>query len=162
MVYEYFDKIFTNKDLVKNDYVFIWARRTDKVEENSIPNALKYYEILKEENLLNDRIIIQTDDKTMIDEFYELKFNFEYFNEIPFAKGYSFHRLISKMSDEEFLNDFNIDKNEYMTQIICIVLLALNAKKCMIYPGCGATVVPMYKNTFNNCLLFQNDTTLFK
>jgi hypothetical protein len=162
MVNVYFDKMFTNKNLKKDDYVFIWARRTDKIEENSIPNALKYYDLLKEEILLNDRIIIQTDDKTMIDEFNDLNFSFEYFDEIPFAKGYSFHRLISKTPDEEFFNNFNIDKNEYMTQIICIVLLALNAKKCLIYPGCGATVVPIYKNTYNNCFLFQNDTNLFK
>jgi hypothetical protein len=160
-VYKYFDKLILNKGIIKNDYVFIWARRTDKVEENAIPNAVKYYEILKEENLLNDRIIIQTDDETMINEFNYLNFKFEYFNEIPFAKGYSFHRLISKTPDDEFLNNFKIDKTEYIIQIICIVLLALNSKKCLIYPGCGATVVPMYKNTYKDCFLFQNDTNLF-
>jgi len=160
-VYEYFEKMFSSKGLIKDDYVFIWARRTDKIEENTIPNASKYYEILKEENLLNDRIIIQTDDKTMLDEFNDLNFNFEYFDEIPFAKGYSFHRLISKTPDDEFFNDFNIDKSEYITQIICITLLGLNSKKCIIYPGCGATVVPIYKNTYKNCFLFQNDTNLF-
>lgn len=161
-VYEYFNKMNVNKNLIKNEYVFIWARRTDKIEENLIPNAIKYYEILKEENLLNERIIIQTDDKTMLDEFIDLNFNFEYFSEIPFAKGYSFHRLISKTPDEEFFNNFKIDKTEYITQIICITLLALNAKKCIIYPGCGVTVVPIYKNTYKNCFLFQNDTNLFK
>jgi hypothetical protein len=160
-VYKYFDKMLLNKNLVKNEYIFIWARRTDKIEENRIPNATKYYEILKEENLLNDRIIIQTDDKTMLDEFNDLNFNFEYFNQIPFAKGYSFHRLISKTPDDEFFNDFNIDKSEYMTQIICIMLLGVNSKKCIIYPGCGATVVPIYKNTYKDCFLFQNDANLF-
>lgn len=162
LVYEYFNKMIIDKGLIKNEYVFIWARRTDKIEETSIPNAFKYYEILKEEKLLNEQIIVQTDDKTMIDEFNELDFNFEYFSQIPFAKGYSFHRLISKTSDEEFFNNFNINKNEYITQIICIVLLAINAKKCIIYPGCGATVVPMYKNTYNNCFLFQNNSFVFK
>lgn len=160
-VRKYFDKMFLNKGLIKNEYVFIWARRTDKIEENAIPNAVKYYDILNEEKLLNDRIIVQTDDETMINEFNNLNIKFEYFNEIPFAKGYSFHRLISKTSDDVFFKDYKIDKTEYITQIICIVLFALNSKKCIIYPGCGATVIPMYKNTYKNCFLFQNDSNLF-
>lgn len=160
-VFNYYKSLCLKKGITNDDYVFIWARRTDKIEENSIPNAEQYYNVLKSNNLLTERIFVQTDDQTMFNEFKELDMSFEYFDEIPFAKGYCFHRLISKTPDDEFFNDYKINKKEYNMQIISIVLLALNAKKCLIYPGCGSTVVPMYKNTYNNCFLFSDDQNLY-
>lgn len=156
-----YEKMLNYKKIEDNDYVFIWARRTDKVEETSIPNAKRYFEVLEEMGLLNERIFIQTDDPTMVEEFNELSLNFEMFEQIPLAKGYSFHRSVSRTSDEDFINDYNVTKEEYMMQMFCIVLLASKSKKCIIYPGCATTIVPMYKNSFDNCILFKDSLNLF-
>jgi len=162
-VMEIYNKMSNNKKLPQNEYVFIWARRTDKVEETGVPNAKKYFEVLESNNLLNERIFVQTDDPTMFDEFKEIGLNFEHFEEIPFAKGYSFHRnaQIRVASEEEFFNNFKITKIEHLCQILCIALFASNSKKCIIYPGNGTTVVPMYKKSFNNCFLFKDTYNLF-
>lgn len=161
IVINMYKTMLKTKNIEDNNYIFVWARRTDKVEEVSIPNAKRYVEVLESNQLLEERIFIQTDDPTMVQEFHDLNLNFERFEQIPLAKGFSFHRLISRTNDEDFMNDFNITKEEYMAQMLCVVLLASNAKKCIIYPGCATTVVPMYKNSFDNCILFKDNLNLF-
>lgn len=151
----------SNKGLTKNDYVFIWARRTDKIEETKVPDAKAYYSVLESNGLLGEKIFVQTDDSTMFDEFKNLDLNFDYFEEIPFAKQYSFHRKISNMTDPEFLETYNVTKEQYIIDMMCVVLLSANAKKAIIYPGNPTTVVPMYKNSFEDCILFKDDKEIF-
>lgn len=75
-------------------------------------------------NLLNERIFIQTDDLTMFEDFKKINFNFEYFSEIPFAAGYSFHRNISHTDDNVFYEMYKMTKDEYLIKMMCVVLLA--------------------------------------
>lgn len=161
-VIDVYNKMLVNKNLIGNDFVFVWARKTDKVEETSVPSAENYVEILKHYNLIEDRIFIQTDDKTMFDDFKSLNLNFDYFDDIPFAKGYSFHRLISKTPDNEFLLDYGITKNEYMIKMLCVILFSINSKKSIIYPGNPTTLSPMFKNTFDDFILFRDNKNLFQ
>jgi|688.fasta_scaffold175463_2 hypothetical protein len=160
-VYISYYKMLQDKSIKENEYVFVWARKTDKVEETKVPEAITYYEYLKNNNLIGEKIFIQTDDSTMFNDFKDLNFEFDYFEEIPFAKSYSFHRNISQLEDNLFFETYNITKEEYIIKMMCVVLLAANAKKTLIYPGNPTTVVPMYKNTFENCVLFKNDLELF-
>jgi len=156
-----YNKMVLDKNLYNNDYIFIWARKTDKIEETNVPNAEKYFELLCENNLLNERIFIQTDDLTMFEDFKKINFNFEYFSEIPFATGYSFHRNISHTDDNVFYEMYKMTKDEYLVKMMCVVLLAANSKIPIIYPGNPTTVVPMYKNSFDNCILFKDDKEIF-
>jgi hypothetical protein len=160
-VFEVYNKMLSDKNLYGNDFVFVWARKTDKVEETSVPSAETYMEILKRYNLLDNRIFIQTDDSTMFDDFKKLKLNFEYFDEIPFAKEYSFHRLISRTSDDEFLLNYGITKDEYMIKMLCVLIFSVNSKKSIIYPGNPTTLSPIFKNTFNDYILFKDNQNLF-
>lgn len=161
-VYDLYNKMLKEKDIINNDYIFIWARKTDKIEETQVPSAQKYYELLKEKNLLSSKIFIQTDDKTVFNDFSSLGLTFDHFKSIPFAKGYSFHRSISTTPDDIFYEDYSITKEEYVKQMICVVLLAVNAKLSFIYPGNPTTVVPMFKNTFDGCILFKDGINTFK
>lgn len=149
------------KNIEDNDYVFIWARKTDKIEEISIPEVSTYINILEKNNFLNKKIILQTDDFSVFEEFKNSGIKFEIFEEIPFAKGYSFHRDISKTNDLDFYNTYKISKENYFIQMLCVLLLAKNAKNSIIYPGNPTTLVPMYKRTFEGCFLFKNKTELF-
>jgi hypothetical protein len=160
-VYELLNDIIVKKNIRGDDYVFIWARRTDKVEETKVPNAKNYYDVLVSNDLLNEKIFVQTDDRTMFDEFNQLKMNFECLDEIPFATSYSFHRNISQTPDESFYEMYKITKEEYVMRMMCVVLLAANSKKPIIYPGNPTTVVPMYRNSFNGCILFKDDIQIF-
>ncbi len=160
-VLNYYDNIKKIKNLTDNNYVFIWARRTDKIEEVQVPGSTQYIEVLSTHNLTNERIFIQTDDKLLFDEFKTTPLNFDYFEMIPFAKGYSFHRLISRTSENDFQNDYNITKDEHIIQMLCIVLLAINAKKTIVYPGNGTTVVPMFKNSYDDTILFMDNINIF-
>jgi len=150
-----------SKNIKGEDYVFIWARKTDKVEETSVPDAETYFRVLSENNLLNERIFIQTDDITMFNDFIKIVPNCERFEDIPFAKDYTFHRLISRTNDDIFYSNYNLTKEEYMVKMFCVVFLAVKSKKAIIYPGNPTTVVPMYKNSFLNCILFKNGSELF-
>jgi len=160
-VIDVYNIMLKNKKLKGNEFVFIWARKTDKVEETSVPSAERYFEILNEKKLLNNRIFVQTDDKTMFEDFKKIKLNFEYFEDIPFAKGYTFHRLISRTSDEEFFSDYGITKDEYMIKMFCVLLFSVNSLKSIIYPGNPTTLAPMYKNSFDNFILFKDNKDLF-
>lgn len=156
-VINYYENIKKIKNVTDNNYVFIWARRTDKIEEVTVPGSNQYIEALESNNLINERIFIQTDDKLLFDEFNNSGLKFDYLEMIPFAKGYSFHRLINRTPENEFQNDYNITKDEHIIQMLCVVLFSINAKKTIVYPGNGTTVVPMYKNSYENSILFLDN-----
>jgi hypothetical protein len=150
----------TRKNIIKNNYVFIWARRTDKIEESKLPDAKMYYNVLKTHNLLDEKIIIQTDDFNLFEDFKKLNLSFDYFEEIPFADKYSFHRHIYTIPDLEFLEHYKLSKEEYIRKMFCVVLLASEAENTILYPGNPTVVVPMYKNSFEKCILFKDNINI--
>lgn len=76
-------------------------------------------------------------------------------------KGYSFHRSISQTPDEIFSKEYGLTKDEYFVKMMCVVLIATKSKKVLIYPGNPTTVVPMFKNSFEDCFLFKNQNELY-
>jgi hypothetical protein len=67
---------------------------------------------------------------------------------------------IYTIPDLKFLEHYKLSKEEYIRKMLCVVLLASEAKNTIIYPGNPTVVVPMYKNTFENCILFKDDINI--
>lgn len=160
-VIEMYEKMKLQKNIIDNDYVFIWARKTDKIEETKVPDASTYYKELIDNNLLDTRIFVQTDDPEVINEFKELNFNFESFDDIPVTDRYSFHRWISHIDDTIFEEKYGLSKIDYVIKMYCVVLFASKSKMSLIYPGNPTTYVPIIKNSFDGFILFRDDKSKF-
>lgn len=160
-VIEMYEKMKLQKNIVDGEYVFIWARKTDKVEESKVPDALAYYNELIENNLLDYRVFVQTDDPEVIKEFKDIDFNFEFFDDIPVTDRYSFHRWISHIDDTTFIEKYGLSKIDYVLKMYCVVLFASKSKMSLIYPGNPTTFVPIVKNTFDGFILFRDDKNKF-
>ena len=143
-------------DLVNS--VFIWARKTDKVRELKIPTVSTYINLLKSQNLINKKIILQTDDMTVFTEFKSYIVNFEYLDFLPFSTdGSAFHGRLDLQSDDEFYKKYSITKFEYIGYMFVSSLICKNSQHCIIYPGNPTTYIPIIKKTFENCFLFTDD-----
>jgi hypothetical protein len=156
-----YEKMKSNNNIIENDYVFIWARRTDKIEETKVPTASTYFEELVNHKLLDYRIFVQTDDPEVIKEFGQLNFNFELFDDIPLTDRYSFHRWISHIDDKDFEERYGLSKLDYVIKMYCVVIFASKSKMSLIYPGNPTTFVPIIKNTFDGFILFKDDKNKF-
>lgn len=140
--------------------VFIWARKTDKPVETNVPTVDRYIKVLKENNLLNFNIILQTDDIKVFDEFNE-KIKFKCLSELPFSENEKgFHVDLNFMSNDNFKTKYNMSKTEYLQKLISLVIIASKCKYSVIYPGNLATVIPLVKGTFDNVFSFANSENL--
>lgn len=143
-----------------NNTVFIWARKTDKIVENDVPTVDRYVDLLKEKNLLNHNIILQTDDISVYNEFNE-KISCKILNEVPFSddsKG--FHVKLNLIDDEFFYSKYDMSKVEYLQKMISLVIIASKCKHVVIYPGNLSTVIPIVRGNFNNVYSFSNNINL--
>ncbi len=140
--------------------VFIWARKTDKIVETHVPPVDSYLKILYENKLENKKIILQTDDITVFDEFKN-KITFNILDELPFSddsKG--FHVKLNEVSDTTFYDKYNMSKVEYLQRLISLVIIASKCKYAIIYPGNLAMVVPMIRGNFHNIFSFFDNQRL--
>lgn len=146
-----------------NNTVFIWARKTDKVREVSIPSESKYVEVLKNNNLLNYDIILQTDDKTVVKNFEESLINFRMLDELPYSlNNRGFHERLSERLDEKsFILEYKMNKIEYLQKLLSLLNIATMSQYSIVYPGNLTTFIPIIKGNFNNCISFINDKDLF-
>lgn len=167
--YELSDSTKTIHQNILNKYnidfdktVFIWARKTDKPVETSVPPVDRYIEILKDNNLLNHNIIIQTDDAEVFEEF-KSKINFSYLIELPFSEtSKGFHVDLNFMDNETFNSKYNMTKTEYLQKLISLVIIASKCKYSVIYPGNLATVIPLVKGSFDNIFSFRDNQNLIQ
>lgn len=142
--------------------VFIWARKTDKPVETSVPTVDRYIEILKEKGISDYKIIVQTDDIGVFEEF-KSKLQFDYLSELPFSdpsKG--FHVDLNFMSDDTFQTNYDMTKTEYLQRLISLVIIASKCKYSIIYPGNLATVIPLVKGNFENIFSFKDSKNLME
>ena len=158
------NRIITKHNIDLNNTVFIWARKTDKIHESKIPTAETYINILTKNNLINKKIILQTDDISVLNEFKALKLNFQSLEEIPYSKSNSgFHEKMSiKYNDEQFINEYDMSKVEYLQKLLSLSKIASMCEFSIIYPGCLSTLIPIFKNSFNNQFSFINDIELIE
>jgi len=173
LYYHYFESnnaIMGIKDFIKNinymqshNTAFIWARKTDKFNETQLPSADRYLsEINNYSNIQN--IYLQTDDPTVVSDFQQINDNrIKYLNSIPMSSNSSgFHERLYMISNEEFMNKYQISKIQYLQQILAMVSLAAESEYFVGYPGNLTTIIPMIKGSFNNCLLFKDDRNLIE
>jgi hypothetical protein len=116
--------------------------------------------MLKENNLLNHNIILQTDDIAIYDEFNN-KINCKILNEVPFSddsKG--FHVNLNLINNDTFYSKYNMSKIEYLQKMISLVIIASKCKHVIIYPGNLSTVIPIIRGNFYNVYNFSDNKNL--
>jgi hypothetical protein len=172
------DKFFKPNNKVKNiirnieeknninydNSVFIWARKTDKVTETNIPNANDYIKILNGLQLKNMDIIIQSDDKSVYDEFNTENFIYKNLNELPLSEdsNIAFYTNLNRLTNDEYYNLYGHSKIEYLQKTLALVHIASKCNTVIIYPGNLATYIPIIRGNWNNVYSFKNDKELFK
>jgi hypothetical protein len=161
-IHDIANNIILKNNISYDNSVFIWARGTDKITETSIPKIEKYLKILKDKNLLKHNIFVQTDDAGIAQNFKDYNIsNLHILYEIPFSNSdKGFHNNLNNISDHLFLETYNIDKITYIKTLLALTIIASRCKYYISYPGNLSTVIPIIKNTFNNCFCFKNDTDL--
>lgn len=152
-----YEDLLNEKNIEKNNFIFIWARKTDKVYEIKVPSCEEYLNIIKPYLKENQKVIVQSDDRTMIDDFDKSNFDYITLGKNPLARGESFHQRISMTDDKEFLEDFGMTKDEYFIYMFCVLLAAKDSSLSVVYPGNPTTMVPIYKGSFDNCILYKNE-----
>jgi hypothetical protein len=156
-----YDEIITKYDFDFDNTTFIWARKTDKVSETSVPSAETYYKILSENNLLNTKIILQTDDLSVIKEFDNLKISYDTLDELPYSENNEgFHVNIKNISNEDFEKKYGVTKLQHLQKLLSLAMIASKFKNVIIYPGNLASVIPIFRKNFNNVYSFINSTNL--
>jgi len=160
-VVEYINNILKSKNIEDLDFVFIWARKTDKTNETEIPSVEKYLEVLSTNNMIDKKIILQTDDNLVLNEFNE-KIEIDTLEDIPQSNdGWAFHGRLDMVSDDIFHSKYNMTKKEYIKKMIGVNLIATKSKFSILYPGNPTTTVTIAKGNFNNLFLFRDKNNLF-
>jgi hypothetical protein len=142
--------------------VFLWARKTDKIFETKLPEVETYLKLIKDHNLNNFDIILQTDDINVLNEFKSLNLKFRTLEEIPYSFDNSgFHQNLNlKHSNDSFKDVYNISKIEYLQKLICLAKISSMCEYSITYPGCLSTFIPILKGSFTNKLSFKNEKDL--
>lgn len=142
--------------------VFIWARKTDKIVENNVPSVDTYLKILYDNKLEDKKVILQTDDINVFNEFNS-KLTFNILDELPFSEDLNgFHVNLSSVSDIIFYEKYDMSKIEYLQKLLSLVIIASKCKYVMLYPGNLSMVVPIIRGSFNNVFNFFDDKNLIK
>jgi len=143
--------------------IFVWARKTDKILENNVPSVKKYLEVLSTLDLRNNKVLIQTDDQSVIDEFTSHNLDFITIPHIPLPKNKdnAFHRNLRDVSDKSFEESYGISKINHLRQFVALSLIAQNANTVILYPGNPTTFLPLFCGSFDHFILFENELKLY-
>jgi len=158
-----FNRIQITHSIEFEHTVFIWARKTDKVWETKVPSARTYKDVLEKNNLMSKRIILQTDDLTVLEDFQNEQICVETLNEIPYADpNLAFHQKLSqRLTSEQFIVNYGLGKIDYLQRLLALMLIASKCNGCVIYPGGLSTIIPIFRGNFDNCFGFVDDINLF-
>jgi hypothetical protein len=157
----YYD-ILEKNNIDFDNTVFIWARKTDKIVENEVPSVDNYLRVLYKNNLEKNKIILQTDDIEVFNEFKN-KISIKMINELPFSddsKG--FHVKLNSVSNDIFYDKYKMTKVEYLQKLLSLVIIASKCKHVIIYPGNLATVIPIIRGNFDDVYSFFDTENLIK
>jgi hypothetical protein len=144
------------------DIIFIWARSTDKRDETKIPEFKSYLDILSKIDTRNKKILVQTDDDLVLQDFKQSGLNFHTLPQIPFSRksGKAFHISLNEMSDPVFKHTYGLSKIDYLRQMLALSLIGKNAYKTILYPGNPTTYIPLMKGSIKDCFLFKDNVNL--
>jgi hypothetical protein len=142
---------------------FIWARKTDKVTESRIPNTIDYIKQLDNTNI--KKIYFQTDDVSILEEIAIIKTiddRIIVLNELPTSNDTNkgFHSHLYNVSNADFMNRHNMSKIDYLKKFLAITHIASQCNYFVSYPGNMLTIVPLMRQSFNNCILFIDNQNI--
>lgn len=162
-VLKWYDNFIEHLNCSPNDIVFVWARQTDKVHESKLPTIDEYIKVISSIDLTGKKILIQTDDHSVLQEFKDKGLEFLTLPQISLPKkdNAPFHINIFKMTDEEFIGKYKITKIDHLRQMVALAVLSKNAYKTILYPGNPTTFIPLFNGSFEDCLLFKDNLNLF-
>lgn len=145
------------------DVIFIWARGTDKISESKLPDTKNYLDVLSTIDTNNKKIVIQTDDVSVLKGFEKSGLRFYRLKDIPFSINPStpFHINLNNMSEDTFFRNYKLSKVDYLRQMLALSLIGKNAYKTILYPGNPSTYIPLLKGSLEDCLLFKDNLNLF-
>ena len=151
-------RIVSTNDIDPQNTTFIWARGTDKLKELALPQASDYVKLAQQASF-GSRIIVQTDDHDLADEFRRFKYALV-LEELPFTRGAGFHNNLCQMNDVEFVRRNLITKFQYIARFLALLHLSARCKTFIGYPGNLTTMIPAIRGTFEGCYLFKNQNEL--
>lgn len=155
------DDMIQKHNICVDNTIFIWARKCDKVYEVEIPEINDYLNVIKNNELFGYKIIIQTDDASVLESFTNTNINFTTLNELPYSTSKNgFHNNLNIIDDSHFESSFNLTKIEYLQKLLALAYLASKCKYTITYPGCLTTYIPILKNNFINSFNFKNKNEL--
>jgi hypothetical protein len=155
-VIKYYEMLKRNNNVDVNNTIFLWARRTDKIFESIIPKTETYLDVIKKNYNPGMTLLLQTDDRFVIEDFKKRKVKFKILKEIPVSQSSKpFHTGLSSVSDEDFKKVFGITKKIHLIQILCLSLLGKDCSCSIIYPGNPTTYIPLTKGSFHEIYLFK-------
>jgi hypothetical protein len=155
-------KIIIGNHIDCDQSVFIWARKTDKAKEVSLPEISQYTQLIQELKLRDHDVLLQTDDINVLQEFKQSGLKFRTLDEIPYdtdQKG--FHVGLCALDDDRFRECHNMTKVTYLQKILCLAKLSSMCRYSITYPGNLSTFIPMLKGSFDNVISFKNDKEYF-
>jgi hypothetical protein len=145
-------------NIVLDNAVFLWARKTDKQIENHLPTPERYINILTAKNLIKKDIILQTDDFEILDEFrkkYKSYKNIRTLDILPYSMDVGFHINMFEIPWQDFTRLNGMTKTEHLQKLVSLAALACNCKNSMIYPGNLSTIIPILKGNANGVITFN-------
>jgi hypothetical protein len=157
-VVQHIEDIKKEYNLNCNNTVFVWARKTDKVIETSIPDVCDYIDVLNKIDLTGKDLIIQSDDYTVYEDFKKNNINYRSLNVLPIKKDNSngFHVNLYHQSDEQFFENFGMSKVEYLQKMLALTYIASECETVILYPGNLATYIPIIRGCWNNVYSFKD------
>lgn len=155
-IIRYYEMLKRNNNIDVNNTMFLWARRTDKVFESTIPKTETYLDVIKKKFRPGMTLLLQTDDLFVLEDFKKRRVKFRTLREIPISQSSkSFHTGLSTVSEENFKKVFGIDKKTHLIQILCLSLFGKDCSCSIIYPGNPTTYIPLTKGSFREIYLFK-------
>lgn len=133
---------------------FVWARKTDKVTECTMPSAAEYKLLLNMHRGNTTDVIVQTDDATILDDFTREGIAYRYMDVMPLSSGATgFHHTDGCLSEKDFQKKFSMSKVEYNVRFMAMIRIASLCKVAIIAPGNLQCLIPMMRRTLRGCVV---------
>ncbi len=152
------EKIMRDFGVLPLETLFVWARKTDKVKECEMPDVQAYTEMIRKNGLGKYRVILQTDDVSVLDDFRKAGIVFQTLDVLPLVSGErGFHLTDGCLSEDAFYNKFGMSKVEYNIRFMALVRIASLSEAVLLYPGNLQCFIPMMKRSLKNCFVLSGD-----
>ncbi len=133
---------------------FVWARKTDKVTECTMPSAAEYNLLLDIHGAKSTDVIVQTDERAVLDEFTREGIVHRYIDVLPLSSGaQGFHHTDGCLSEADFQAKFSMSKVEYNVRFMALIRIASLCKTVIISPGNLQCLIPLMRRSTRGCVV---------